>query len=232
MIAKKNRKADLERKRFAFFQIGLLASGSLCLAAFEYTSADAEEQFVEVKTEEPILIGPEQVYDFAEQPKEQPKVRAIQEVVDEVEIVDKMVNDQGVIAKAGEDVNFDEKDEPGYGNFTIVDFEEPIIDIPSVDPEFIGGEVAMQRWIIDHIKYPEICAEMRLGGTAYVQFVVNTDGSICMVQEVSSEKTDLHAELKKEAERVVRLMPKWKPGENAGKKVRVRYTIPIRFLAP
>lgn len=229
MIAKKNRKADLERKRFAFFQIGLLVSGSLCLAAFEYTSADTNEKFVEIETED--YFGSVEVYhDITEMPKQQEAVNVRQEIVDEVTITNQQVNNDGIIVKNISNIVVDD-DGGGSLVFNTLFVEDgDIHDFVSQDPSFIGGEAAMQEWVVKNIQYPEFCADLRIGGTAHIQFVVNTDGSICMVEDVSNE--NVHEDLRKEAVRVVKKMPKWIPGENAGKKVRVRYTIPIRFVAP
>jgi TonB family protein len=103
--------------------------------------------------------------------------------------------------------------------------EEPIADFAEVEPAFPGGEVAMANFIRENIVYPELAREMGEQGTVYVQFVVNSDGSIqdAVVVKKVSELLD------KEAIRVVKMMPKWTAGEQAGKKVRVRFTLPINF---
>ena len=103
--------------------------------------------------------------------------------------------------------------------------DEPIQDFVEVDPAFPGGEAAMIKFIQQNVVYPELSREMGEQGTVYVQFVVNSDGSI---QDVVVLK-GVSEQLNKEAVRVVKKMPNWSPGEQAGKKVRVRYQIPIKF---
>jgi protein TonB len=111
-----------------------------------------------------------------------------------------------------------EEDEP-------VIAEEPIADFAEVEPTFPGGEGAMMTWIQENIEYPQIAVEMGEQGIVYVQFVVNKDGSIEQVKIMRGVSDALDDE----AKRVVKKMPKWTPGEQAGKKVRVRYTLPIHF---
>ena len=80
-------------------------------------------------------------------------------------------------------------------------------------PSFPGGEAAMGEWIRNAIDYPPMSVEMGEQGTVYVQFVVNKDGSIEKVKIVRG----VSDELDDEAKRVVRKMPKWTPGQQAGK---------------
>jgi protein TonB len=102
---------------------------------------------------------------------------------------------------------------------------EPVLDYAEVEPEFPGGESAMIAFIQKNIVYPEYSREMGEQGVVYVQFVVNADGSISEVNTIKGVSDSLDAE----AERVIRLMPNWKPGMQGGKYIRVRYTIPISF---
>ena len=92
-------------------------------------------------------------------------------------------------------------------------------------PEFPGGEVALRQWINSHVKYPVIAAENGIQGKVYVQFVVDRDGSVNNV--VVARGVD--PSLDQEAIRVVKQLPKWKPGKQRGKPVRVSYTVPINF---
>merc|ERR1711974_299537 len=107
----------------------------------------------------------------------------------------------------------------------VEDDKEAIIDVPEVDPTFVGGEAAMAEWIQKNIEYPPMAVEMGEQGVVYVEFVVNTDGSIEQVKTKRGVSDALDAE----AKRIVKKMPKWNPGEQAGKKVRVRFVLPINF---
>ena len=232
MIAKKNRKVDLEKKRFAFFQIGLIVSGSLCLAAFEYASVEGEKQVVFLEDEREQILGDETFDYFEEEIVEKKKetVYVQSEVIDNVTIVDKKLKEGMIVKSSDGKIVFDDGDGVDYGEFEL-EGEEEILDFVEKEPEFIGGLQAMYDFIGKNVVYPSMEAEMGLGGTAIIQFVVNTDGSICQVVD-SSQEGDVTPALSNEAIRVVRSMPKWIPGEQAGKKVRVRYTLPIRFIAP
>lgn len=233
MIAKKSKKANLERRRFAFFQIGLLVAGSSVLAAFEYTSADVHQKNYTLQDEGSThVLRPEA---FQDPIKDMPKEEKVQTtaVVDLMQvdsfIIDNHIKDpgntqivsNGNITMEGE---FDPYGEIGLG---IEDPGDGTIHTGWVDefPEFPGGEKAMYAWLGERIRYPELCAEMGIEGMAYVEFVVNKDGSICQVKGLGAP----HELLSKEAIRVVKQMPKWKAGEQAGKKVRVRYTIPVNY---
>ena len=81
------------------------------------------------------------------------------------------------------------------------------------------------KWLKDNMKYPSICQDNGIQGRVIVQFVVNKDGSI--VDPVVARSVD--PDLDKEALRVVKAMPKWKPGEQRGKAVRVKFTLPVQF---
>lgn len=231
MIAKKNKGANLERKRFAFFQIGLLVSGSLVLAAFEYSTVAANDKMMTyVEPESSGEIMPEIPEDF-DKPKEEKKVFKPQvinlELVDSFTINNNM-NMAGTMTTTNNQVSIDEGWGDPNGEIDLGISGPPIgtvVDVPEIEPSFVGGGAAMMAWMQNEIEYPQLCAEMGIGGRIYVQFVVNTDGSICQVKNMSKE----HKDLTTEAIRVVKKMPKWIPGEQAGKKVRVRFTIPIDF---
>jgi len=92
-------------------------------------------------------------------------------------------------------------------------------------PEFPGGDVALLKWISEHINYPTIAAENGIQGRVACNFVVNADGSVSDVQVTKP----LDPNLDKEAIRVLKMLPRFKPGEQRGKPVRVKYSVPVRF---
>ena len=100
-----------------------------------------------------------------------------------------------------------------------------IFDMPENMPKFPGGGDAMEQFINLNIKYPAGAKSNNIQGKVYVQFVVEKDG---VISEVTIRR-GAHKLLNDEAIRVVKLMPKWEPGSMRGKKVRVRYTLPISF---
>ena len=107
----------------------------------------------------------------------------------------------------------------------VEDEDETIYQVVENQPEFPGGTAALMQFLSKNVKYPENSQENGVQGRVIVQFVVNKDGTI--VDPVVSRSVDPY--LDKEAIRVVSSMPKWKPGMQRGKPVRVRYTLPVAF---
>lgn len=89
-----------------------------------------------------------------------------------------------------------------------------------------GGDNEFRKWIGDNMKYPDIAAENGIQGRVYVQFVVEPDGSISNVRVLRG----VDPSLDKEAVRVIQNSPKWNPGKQRGKPVRVSYSFPIIFV--
>ena len=105
--------------------------------------------------------------------------------------------------------------------------EDPnkIYDNVEVLPEYPGGAAAMMRYLAQNVKYPQAAQENGRQGKVVVQFVVDTDGSIINAHVLTSVDPDLD----KEALRVIKSMPRWTPGKQKGKPVRVKYTVPVNF---
>lgn len=113
---------------------------------------------------------------------------------------------------------------PEQGNDKIKDPNE-IFEVVEKAPEFPGGMQAMYSYLGSEIMYPQEAFDQNIQGKVYVQFVVEKDGSITDVNVIKG----VHISLDMEATRVISNMPKWSSGKQKGKKVRVRYTIPINF---
>ena len=92
-------------------------------------------------------------------------------------------------------------------------------------PEFPGGAVEMMKFLNENVKYPEAAEKTGTQGRVIVQFIVEADGSITNVKVLKNVSDEIDAE----AVRVINAMPKWKPGSQSGKAVRVKYTIPVTF---
>jgi len=101
---------------------------------------------------------------------------------------------------------------------------EPLIFVEEM-PEFIGGAEALNKFIAESIKYPALARENGIKGKVFVRFCVNYKGEI---QDVSLAR-GVDPILDEEAVRVVKTLPKWRPGKQAGKAVNVWYTVPINF---
>ena len=102
---------------------------------------------------------------------------------------------------------------------------EQVHDVVEQMPAFPGGQSALFQYLSQNIKYPEICEKKGIQGRVVCSLVVDIDGSITDVQVQHSVDPYLDAE----AVRVIKSMPKWIPGKQEGKPVRVRYTVPISF---
>ncbi len=92
-------------------------------------------------------------------------------------------------------------------------------------PEFPGGEEAMLQYIADNLKYPGRARRQKVEGRVVIRFVIDEEGNVTNVEAVKS----LHPDCDKAALKVVKNMPRWKPGRQKGKPVRVFYMLPIRF---
>jgi len=93
-------------------------------------------------------------------------------------------------------------------------------------PTYPGGQNAMMRYLSSNVRYPKIAVEHNMGGTVYVKFDIDTDGSISNVQSVNKA---IGGGLEEEAIRVVKKMPNWNPGKEKGQPVRVRFVLPVAF---
>ncbi|HDR51116.1 MAG TPA: energy transducer TonB [Mariniphaga anaerophila] len=226
MEVKKSPKADLENKRNVFLMLGLVVALGLILAAFEYTTAPKKTeslgqiQMQEVE-EEIIPITREQEVQPPPPPPPPQVVEVLNIVDDDVEIEDELFIDTEVTDDMVIDVapviqtQAEEEEEETQVFFIVEDM-----------PEFPGGELALRQYIANAIKYPVIAQENGIQGRVYVTFVVNTDGSVSDARIARG----VDPSLDKEALRVVNQLPKWKPGMQRGKPVRVSYTVPINFV--
>lgn len=219
MEPKKSREANLENKKAGFFFVGLTMVSALVGMAFHHQTVVPDE--VTAKIEDNSMnddlifeIPPEE-----EIIEEQPEVAPPPPVIEEIEVTEEEVEeefDMSQIADPILEIPEEVVEAPKA---------EEILDFAAVEPEFPGGQAEMAKWIQKEVKYPELSKEMGEQGVVYVKFVVNSNGTIEQVQIARGVSDALDAE----AKRVVKNMPKWKPGEQAGKKVRVRYTLPIQF---
>jgi protein TonB len=89
-------------------------------------------------------------------------------------------------------------------------------------PSFYGN---VFKYLSENVNYPSIAVDMNIQGKVLCQFVVNKDGSIVDIEVVRS----VHPSLDNEAVRVIKSMPKWSPGKQRGKAVRVKFTLPVNF---
>lgn len=108
---------------------------------------------------------------------------------------------------------------------TAQDSTEKIYVVVDQQPQFKGGEKARAKYLVNEIQYPENAAKQGIDGVVFVQFIVEKDGTVTNIKI----KRGVNELLDAEAMRVVKNMPKWIPGMQKGKPVRVMVNMPIRF---
>lgn len=225
MEIKKSPKADLEGKKTTGVLIGLVLILAAMFVAFEWTERDvvitADSGIQEVAFEEEMVPITEQ-----EEPKQAPPPPEAPKVEEVLQIADNDANVEETTIQSNED-----KGEAVEIKYTpaVVEEEEveeqQIFQVVEEMPEFPGGMAECMKFLAKNIKYPTIAQENGVQGRVIVQFVVNKDGTI--VDPVVVRSVDPY--LDKEALRVIKAMPKWKPGKQRGKAVRVKYTVPVTF---
>ncbi|MCC6187303.1 MAG: energy transducer TonB [Chitinophagaceae bacterium] len=107
--------------------------------------------------------------------------------------------------------------------------EEKTIKVVEQMPEFIGGEKGLYKFIAENVRYPDSATKYGIEGQVKVKFIVDEKGHII---SATTTNTSFGYGLEEEAVRVVKMLPRWKPGKNNGKPVKVYYQIPIRFVLP
>jgi protein TonB len=222
MEPKKNPKKDLNRKRTLFLQIGLVMSLTIVFVAFEWKTYEKQEDILTATG--PVQIDQEIVQITQQEQPEPPKapqVTTILEVVGDDEIIQDEI-----------DISIEDRPDQAAQTYVPVLVEEApepvaeeIFTFVEEYPEFPGGEKALYEYIKNNIRYPEVARTSGITGTVYVQFVVEKDGSISDVKVLRG----IGGGCDEEAVRVVKSMPKWKPGKQRGQPVRVYYTLPIDF---
>jgi len=130
-------------------------------------------------------------------------------------------SDQGEILKVTQRV----ETEPVKAEAPKPEVENKVFDVVEQMPSFPGGQGALMQYLANNIKYPVVAQENGVQGRVVVSFVIERDGSITDVQVVRS----VDPSLDREAQRVVRSMPRWIPGKQNGQAVRVKYNVPVSF---
>lgn len=221
MEEKKKPEADLTKKSGLFLSIGLVISLSLVIMAFEWKFYDdgslVDLGKVDDNFEDMLEIPP------TEQPPppppviQQPEIIEIpdeEEIEQEIEVnLDVEITEETVV----ETLVFEEAPEE--------EVAEEIFSIVEDQPTPQGGMQAFYKYVGKNINYPAQARRMGVEGKVYVQFVVDKDGTLNEVQAIKG----IGAGCDEEAVRVVKSAPKWNPGKQRGRAVKVRMVIPITF---
>jgi protein TonB len=226
MEIKKSPKASLENGK----SLGLLMGAAVALAVlfvgFEWGTremkiATASEGVADVIAEEEIEITRQE----DTPPPPPPPVPVVSEVLN---VVDDNVNLEQQDILSSEDDQSSAQTQTYVAPVVVEEEEESehqIFTVVEKMPEFPGGQNALLKFLATSIKYPVIAQENGIQGRVVVAFVVNKDGSVVDAEVVRG----VDPSLDKEALRVIGIMPKWSPGEQRGKPVRVKYTVPVQF---
>ena len=223
MEEKKSPKANLENKKLMFMQIGMIISWLIAWLAFEHKSYD-KRQIDESLLNREVVLDEEMVEitkqeEQKPQPVEQPQQTTQLEIVeDDVETEDLNIN-----AEVEQNEIIEEYVAPEVVEEEVV--EQEIFQIVEEMPSFPGGEGKLMEYVAKNIKYPQIARETGIQGRVFVGFVVEPDGSISNVKLLRG----IGGGCDEEATRVIKSLPKWKPGKQRGKAVRVSYQIPVFF---
>ncbi|MDL2265300.1 energy transducer TonB [Parabacteroides sp. OttesenSCG-928-G21] len=229
MEIKKSPKADLEGGKTLSVLMGIVVALAVLFVGFEWGSSEiqvatASEGVADIIAEEEIEITRQE--DTPPPPPPEPAPQQVE--LESLNVVEDDVEVASIEIISSEDTQTAAQVQT-YVAPTIVEEEEEseqqIFTIVEKQPSFPGGEAELLKWLGKSIKYPIMAQENGIQGRVTCQFVVNKDGSV--VDAVVVRGVD--PSLDREALRVISVMPKWTPGEQRGKPVRVRYTLPIAF---
>ena len=227
MEIKKSPKASLENKKTLFREIGLVLSLLIVLGAFEWSTTEQSE--IEGFEDTQVVVEEEQVPITKEEqlpPPEAPKEPVISDIID---IVDDDVKVEEFVITTEDDKNL-AVDIVEYVDGGQEAEEEVVEEIPFAiveqKPTFKGGDQnTFTKWVFSQIEYPEIAKENGVQGRVVLEFIVDTDGAVKNVKVLRG----VDSSLDKEAVRVVSSSPKWTPGKQRDKAVKVKFVFPVIF---
>lgn len=228
MEIKKSPKANLENKKLLFTEIGLILSLLVVWLAFEWSSTEKQVSVFEETAE--VVEAEEMVPITQETPPPPPTATPkIPVLSDQIDIVDDEI-------QVDDNLFMNLEDDASMG-VEIMDYvetvEEEVVEEEAIPfqfveekPTFMGGDAnTFSKWVNERLVYPEIAKENGVSGRVTLQFTVNTDGSVSNIKVLRG----VDPSLDKEAVRVVSMSPKWTPGKQRDRAVKVTYTFPVIF---
>ncbi len=227
MEIKKSEKANLENKKLLFIEIGLIIALAVVYVAFEWQTA--EQQIIELEDTTQIIEVEEVIATQQETPPPPPSAPKMPVLSDQIDIVDdEIVVDDNMFMNLEDDTNM---------GVEIMDYvetvEEEVIEEEAIPfqlveekPSFMGGDAnEFSKWVNQRLVYPEIAKENGVQGRVTLQFTVESDGRVTNVKVLRG----VDSSLDQEAVRVVSSSPRWTPGKQRDRAVRVTYTFPVIF---
>jgi protein TonB len=230
MELKKTSKADLQNKKTLFFELGLCLSLLVVLVAFNWTSREKTAGVLITEHQE-IVEEEERVPITQQEPPPPPEIPKIPQIPDVIDIVE---NDVDISS----DFDFSESESNDlFHDLAYVEKKQVVEEAEEVDeiipfavvevkPTFQGKEAgAFVNWIYSKLQYPQVAIDNNIQGTVRVSFTVNVDGSLSDIK--SLRKID--SILEECVIELVKKSPKWTPGRQQNKPVKVTYQVPVQF---
>ncbi len=227
MEIKKTEKANLENKKLLFLEIGLIVALVAVFVAFEWQTE--EQQIIELEDTTQVIEVEEVIATQTETPPPPPSAPKMPVLSDQIDIVDdEIVVDDNLFLNLEDDSNM---------GVEIMDYvesvEEEVIEEEAIPfqlveekPSFMGGDAnEFSKWVNQRLVYPEIAKENGVQGRVTLQFTVESDGRVTNVKVLRG----VDSSLDQEAVRVVSSSPRWTPGKQRDRAVRVTYTFPVIF---
>lgn len=242
MEIKKAKTADLEGKRATRFLLGLVLVLSVLFVAAEYNATDGEAYTYDLMADEaerdidfiPMARQEDMVALPAPEPRKVEKPDKIK-VVDgaaEAKEAEQLPAERQQLESDGEGIGEQareegEEDETQATAPVATNVEDNPLNFRVVEdlPQFPGGAVELMKWLTKNLRYPATAQRQKVQGKVVVQFIINKDGALANMEVVKSLSPDCD----REALRVMRMMPKWKPGVQNGEPCRTMVCIPIVF---
>ena len=225
MEIKKDPSVDVQNKRFLFLEIGLSLALLAVIGVFLYTSKDNKIEQVVREVE----IVEEEITEITRQDVKPPAPIQRTEIKVFSDALSIVTNDEKITT----DVNFNEFEEDMVVEVIqqkpvveeVIEDDQPFVKVEKM-PSFKGGDLmTFRNWVMERIRYPQIAQENNITGRVLLGFVIEKDGSLTNIQVLQTPDSSLSDE----AIRVLKTSPKWTPGKQGNKTVRVKYTLPVEF---
>lgn len=229
---KKTPQADLEQRRATGFLLGLVFVLALCYVALEWNTADGHDDFDPIDLNE-LVHESELVPMSNEEVVTQLQEKQEADAAEQLRIVD----DEVLLEMDEKSPSTSEADDEALLKELLEESEKPLAPL-SVDPQnplnfhivedlpqFPGGAVEFMKWLTHNLRYPSLAQQRKTQGKVVAVFYVEKDGSVTNIDISHS----LSPECDREALRVLRMMPKWKPGIQHDQPCRTKVSIPIVF---
>ena len=226
MEIKKSEKASLQNKRLLFVEIGFVVALLAVLFAFEWSSKEKAD--TSLLAENKDLIEEEIIPITQETPPPPPEMAKIPILSDQIDIIDDdiKINDNIINTEDDASLGVEIQDYVEEVHEEVVEEETIPFQLVEEKPKFQGGDANdFTKWVNQRLVYPDVAKENGVQGRVMLQFTVNTDGSVSGVKVLRG----VDPSLDKEAVRVVSMSPKWTPGKQRDRKVKVTYTFPVIF---